>query len=106
MQFEPRSQVLTGPELLELANISPDDLAMKSVSREKLFFVHCCMCPATYTLALVLRCRRNSAALRKRSPCCLSLLLDAAGAPCALRRPRRWHAHWRAVPALETLPCM
>lgn len=32
MQFQPRSQVLTGPELLELVGIGPDELAMKSVS--------------------------------------------------------------------------
>ena len=31
MQFQPRGQVLTGPELLELVAISPDELAMKAV---------------------------------------------------------------------------
>jgi hypothetical protein len=48
MQFEPRSQVLTGPELLELVGISPDELAMKSVRRPNAFVVSlqvtlCCM---------------------------------------------------------------
>jgi hypothetical protein len=33
MQFQPRGQVLTGPELLELVGISPDELAMKTVSQ-------------------------------------------------------------------------
>ena len=32
MQFQARSEVLTGPELLELAAIGPDELAMKAVS--------------------------------------------------------------------------
>lgn len=31
MQFQPRSEVLTGTELLELVAISPDELAMKAV---------------------------------------------------------------------------
>jgi hypothetical protein len=31
MQFQPRNQVLTGPELLELVAISPDETAIKAV---------------------------------------------------------------------------
>jgi hypothetical protein len=33
MQFQARSQVLSGPELLELVAISPDELAIKAVRR-------------------------------------------------------------------------